>query len=245
MTNETYGITAEACLAEVYGIPHNIPELNRTRIDDEIKETMRPVFEQFREDNPGVVIESSEGFMNGKVDFRVVGDKTLSLKTLMKKDGKICPQGGQPTYMSFHSDNHFPECSVPAADLSREESNTLRFNWMKDNIGLYLNKMYENTFCCDFLVLMSNCKTNPSVEILIKKHVDFKKENISFTKDTYDEKVDETKKGGRCEFSSEPLMKLESGEIVKIGEIQFHFKHEARGRDVIKFRFHKKFLQII
>ena len=242
-TNETYGITAEACLAEVYGIPHNIAELKRTRIDNEIKETMRLEFEKFRAENPEIVIESSEGFMNGKVDFRVVGNKTLSLKTLQKKGGKICPQGGQPTYKSFHNERNFPECPIPPAELSRGESNSLRFNWMKDHIELYLKRMYDNTFCCDYLVLMNNCKTKPSTEILMKKQIDFS--NISFTKDTYEEKVDEKRKGGRCEFSSEPLMKLENGTIVKIGEIQFHFKHEARGRDVIKFRFHKKFLQNI
>ena len=49
-----------------------------------------------------ILIVKHIGGDNDSIDFICNNNKSLSLKTLKKNDGKICPQKGQPTYKSFH-----------------------------------------------------------------------------------------------------------------------------------------------
>ena len=108
-----------------------------------------------------------------------------------------------------------------------------------DNIGAYLNCMLDNTFCCDTLVLLSNCLTNkPILEILQKPDFNFTQKNIEFTRPIYEERWN-PKKNKNSEFSTTVKVEIDNS-AVSVGEFQFHFK----SRQVIKFRFFKKFLKL-
>ena len=188
------------------------------------------------------------GKENKKTDFygTVNGNKvSVSLKTLKKNDGKICPQGGQPTYVSFHK--YHPECPVPSESLGRFYANTMRWKWIKENMGLFLNRMQEKLFCCDYLMLIYNCDKTPKTEMLKNKGIDFTKVSVHIKNPVYTEKPDNTKKGGVCEFST--TIYIDNGGYAgkAIGEFQFHTKDlcpntgKIRGREVIKFRFYNTF----
>jgi len=243
-TNETIGMTAEYVCCDIFGLKHSIEE---DRIDEKIGNKMKNIVKQFFEDN-NLCLTKHLGKNNGKVDFKgkfidnSSSDLKISMKTLKKKDGKICPQKGQPTYKSFHE--HYEECDVPNENSSRIEANTLRFNWIKDNIGKYLNIQQKNTFCCDYLVLISNCENKPHIENIKNPKYDFEKEKISFSRPNYVEPQNSCKKDGVCEFSTDIFMEPNNR---KVGELQFHFKGKLngkpKGRDVIKFRFYKQFFK--
>ena len=100
------------------------------------------------------------GEKNGAVDFEMTENRTLSLKTRKRSDGKICPQTvGQPSLKAWDTYWGFGDFA------EKLEKNPERFNFIKENIHRYLNVMLENTFCCDHLVL-PNCDKEPKVEFL-------------------------------------------------------------------------------
>ena len=241
--NETIGISAEFALCLLFNLSES---LERHRIDLDITEQFieSSVVDVFIAEN--LLLTKHEGKSNGIVDFYGESDgnpKTVSLKTLMGKgDGKICPQGGQLTYRSFHT--HF-NCLVPEGNLANPTSeerpihNRIRWQFIKNNIGYFLNKMQEQTFCCDYTLLISNCKGIPEPQILKNKNLDFTNINISYAHKDYQEKEREGQ--DNTEFSTNVFGDL-NGERVKIGEFQFHFKKKnGGGRNVIKFRFYKSF----
>ena len=140
MNNETIGMSAEKAICDLFNIDDLI---NEERFDDDIIEKLynSNLMEVLNKAN--IVPEEHIGGDNGDTDFICNDGKKLSLKTLKKNDGKICPQGGQPTYKSFHT--HNPSCPIPDKNCSRVEANTIRWNWIKSNMGDYLNKMQKQT----------------------------------------------------------------------------------------------------
>ncbi|OUU14653.1 MAG: hypothetical protein CBB97_24770 [Candidatus Endolissoclinum sp. TMED37] len=246
VTNETIGITAESVACLIFNIHCDLEE-NRLSMKFSDKLLNSGVIEDICSKN-NLILTEHIGKENKKTDFYglVEGKKvSVSLKTLKKNDGKICPQGGQPTYVSFHK--YHPECPVPADGTGRFFANTMRWKWIKDNIGFFLNRMQERLFCCDYLMLIYNCDKSPKCEMLKNKNIDFTKLKIHIKNPVYMEKPDKTKKGRVCEFST--TIYVDSGGYAgnPIGEFQFHTKDmcpntgKMRGREVIKFRFYNTF----
>jgi len=228
-TNETIGQSAEAAVCSVFNISCQI-DISRINLNikNKIILKLEPIKNNFKHQ-----IISSEGYKNGKVDFILEENKTLSLKTLKYNDGKICPQKiGQPTLKSW--DKYWKK------DWDGKlEFNSLRFNFIKSTIHTYLNHMLEYLFCCDYLLLISNCSKDPQVEFLKKIKNYFTNQEIIFSRNTYEEKWNE-KKQKNSEFSSTIKVKLNDDYII-IGEFQFH----KSSRQEVKFRFFKKFIQKI
>ncbi len=244
--NETVGITAESVACLIFNI-HCELESERLSVEFSDKLLKSGVIENICSKN-NLILTEHIGKENKKTDFygSVNGDKvSVSLKTLKKNDGKICPQGGQPTYVSFHK--YHPECPVPSESLGRFYANTMRWKWIKENMGLFLNRMQEKLFCCDYLMLIYNCDKTPKTEMLKNKEIDFTKVSVHIKNPVYTEKPDKTKKGGVCEFST--TIYIDNGGYAgkAIGEFQFHTKDlcptsgKIRGREVIKFRFYNTF----
>lgn len=231
MNNETIGMTGEFVLCLLFNISNNIEKhrwdtniankmITSNMLDILLNETITPM--------------EHVGGNNGPTDFMVLDSnnetKTLSLKTLKKSDGKICPQGGQPTYTSFDKKNSLTETTL---NLTRIEANTVRWNWIQQNIGTFLNDMQNKTFCCDYLLLLSDCCKAPKAELLCDKCYDFTKfDEIEFSRTTYEERPHSRKPGQLAEFYSVVTGKID-GSTKKIGEFQIHFK----SRENIKFRF--------
>ena len=101
---------------------------------------------------------------------------------------------------------------------------------------MYLNKMLEYVFCCDFLMLISNCDKDPKIEFIQKKLNYFDNQTIIFTSNQYIEKWN-PKKNKFSEFSTTIKTKID-GKLYNIGEFQFH----KSSRQELKFRFYKQFL---
>lgn len=234
--NETIGQSAESAICKLSGISC---EINAKRINNAIENRIvknKDVIESIKK----IKIISSEGYKNGKVDFKLKDGKTLSLKTLKKEDGKICPQTvGQPTLKSF--DKWWNKEEEFGGFLY---NNPKRFNFIKKNIHEYLNTMLEYLYCCDYLLLISNCsKDNLIAEFLDTKKNYFIKQEIKFTRELYEEAYN-TKKKKNSEFSTTIKMLYEENnkkQEISIGELQFHNK----SRKQVKFRFHKKFIKFI
>lgn len=237
--NETIGITAEYALCLLFNLP---VELERDRIDFDLTEQfiLSDVIDLFIAAD--LVLTKHEGKSNGAIDFygENNGIKTVSLKTLKKKDGKICPAKSQLTYNSFHTNHTL--CPVPEGNLTnptpeeRPVHNKTRWQYIKSNIGNYLNEMQVNMFCCDYTLLISNCSKTPYAELLTNRNIDFNDVNITYAHEFYQEKEREGQE--KTEFSTNVFGDF-NGERVKIGEFQFHFKKENGGRNVVKFRFYK------
>lgn len=220
MNNETIGQTAEYAMCAHFGIKTSISE---SRISKQICDKILPQLKLF--DLPDVT--ESIGHKNTSVDFKCLDGKTLSVKTLKRDDGKICPQViGQPTLKRW--DLHW------SLDYNGELSkNYERFVWIKTNIHRFLNEMLKYTYCCDYLILIRDCNREPKLEYLKKIAPPyFDKQVITYTQEEYIEKYNE-KKGKYSEFSTTLKMGEQS-----VGEIQFH----KSSRKQVKFRFYRSFL---
>ena len=228
-TNETIGQTAESAVCFVFKIACHI---SVKRIDPIIKNKIINKQKIFINNFKYKVI-SSEGYKNNKVDFILEENKTLSLKTLKRNDGKICPQKiGQPTLKSW--DTYWKQ-----EWGGKLEHNPARFNYIKNNIHLYLNCMLENLFCCDYLLLISNCNKDPYIEFMGKTNNYFTNQEIIFSRNIYEERWNESK-NKYSEFSTIIKIILNNKEVT-VGEFQFH----KSSRQELKFRFFKKFIQTI
>lgn len=229
--NETIGISAENAVCDYFKINFNsgMHRVNKG-YSDKIKVEL-----QKENINKKINITEHIGNMNGSQDFICIEGETISLKTNKRNEGKICPQNGygQPTLKSW--DNKWNKNWN-----GDTEKNPERFNFIKKNISTYLNCMLKQTFCCDYLLHITNCERNPNIHFLQKPNLDyFKEQKIIFVKEQYTVRYDEVKKK-KCEFSTNIKMQI-NNKMVNIGEFQFHFK----SRQVLKFRFYYKFLKLI
>jgi len=230
MNNETIGQTAEQCVCNLFNLNSNINEL---RINKNLLISLQESIKSFLDNHNEIKIIKSIGYQNTKVDFICENNKTLSLKTLKRKEGKICPQGGQPTLKSF--DKMYNLDFEGKLDKNKD-----RFEYIKTNLHSFMNNMLINTYCCDYLIIISNCIKKPYVELLKKPDLNyFKTQNLYFTKDNYIEKWN-PKKNKTNEFSTTLKTNI-NGKPVSIGEFQFH----KNSRQQVKFRFFKKFLEMI
>ena len=66
--NETYGISAEVALCQVYDIDRD--KSYNGRYNQRIVDKFIPVLEKFKTDNPNIIVTESCGHTGGKVDFK-------------------------------------------------------------------------------------------------------------------------------------------------------------------------------
>lgn len=228
INNETIGIAYEKAWCIVSDIDCNYEE---DRINYEYVNKFIPKIKIFLEENPKFIALKHIGDYNGDIDFIIQDNKTLSLKTLKKYDGKICPQNiGQPTYKRFDE--------IWSLEYEgKYEKNPLRLEFITKNINVILNKMFENLFCCDWEIVGYDCEKNIKIDVL-KKPTNmnyFDNLQLTFTRPEYEEKWNKIKQKN-SEYSS--IIKLNGATV---GELQFH----KTSRQVIKFRFFSKFLNTI
>lgn len=231
LNNETIGISFEKawCIESEIECKHNEDRINYDYVN-----SFRPIINKFLVENPEFKAIKHIGGDNEDTDCIILNNKTLSLKTLKRFDGKICPQNiGQPSYSSFDKIWNLEY-------QGKYEKNELRLDFIKKNIKNFLNTMLRNLFCCDYEIIGFNCEKNIRIELLKKPtnmnyFNDFDLSQIIFTRPQYEEKWNETKQKN-SEYST--TIKLKD---VSVGELQFH----KTSRKVIKFRFFSKFLKII
>lgn len=206
--NEVYGMSCEKIICDIFN-DINSNKINNDRIDIEIMNKLKPLFETFfNQNNINKLIYV--GYKNNEVDFIDDNNKTYSIKSNINKCNKLCPQNiGQITknkFLKLINDNNIN------TDLDIK-------NWIIININKLLGLYYDNLFCCDYLIYIKNynidfCKKSDIFKKLIENN------NIIFTKnkDNWNE-------------SNTVKIKL-NNKTISIGEFQFH-----KNRNCIKFRF--------
>ena len=229
--NETIGIAFEKawCIESEIECNHNEDRINYFYVNN-----FSPIIRNFLIKNPEFKAIIHIGGDNKDTDFIIINKKTLSLKTLKRFNGKICPQNiGQPSYNRFDKIWNLEY-------QGKYEKNELRFDFIKNNIKNFLNIMLQNLFCCNYQIIGFNCEKNIEIKLLKKPNNmnyfdNFDLSQITFTIPLYQEKWNE-KKQKNSEYSTTIKLNDES-----IGELQFH----KTSRQVIKFRFFYKFLNTI
>lgn len=219
---EQVGISVEVALADLTNV--HVEENYRRRARIELINHIQPVLIPALELFPNPISHIAEN--QNPVDFLLEQDKTLSVKSNMRKPKKIAPQKiGQPTSSTFW--HHFPHLApkgVEMNSLTYAESSRIFKNVAYSEINELLDKYWENLFECNYWLYVYNVldKYNdltktPTVMVLERlstpKWTDFE---ISFSRtlDNWNESCTVRING------------------VSIGEFQVH-----NSRNCFKFRF--------
>ncbi|NBU34479.1 hypothetical protein EB118_14730 [bacterium] len=91
------------------------------------------------------------GHKNGSCDFQTHSEKTVSVKTIMNSNNKICPQKvGQCTVKRF--DEHFEV--TQKGDTQGKPSRDVLKGYISKNLEKLVDEYLDNTFCCDHTILV-------------------------------------------------------------------------------------------
>jgi hypothetical protein len=146
---EIIGISAEVAIADEFGV--SITPEYRLRADSDIIAMTRKVvpeaFERF--DIPRPIKHIAE--KQNPVDFVLLGEKTLSVKSNQKKLGKVAPQNvGQPTAATFWSYFYDFADGVIPDDYKGKAAMFKRV--AIERIDELLCRYWDNMFDCDKLL---------------------------------------------------------------------------------------------
>lgn len=218
---EEIGISAEIAIADAYNVP--VDQNYRQRGNTSIINIMLPrIVEIFQKSNiPNPSAHIAEG--QNPIDFQLVNNQTLSVKTNQKFSQKVAPQNvGQPTSKTyFEYFSHLYNSEIPDDYASRSK---LFKQVSMDKIDEVMAIYWENLFDCDHLIhfydlIDNNGNPNQNFEYRVHPYMtaqNFKKSEFSFT-----QTIDSWNESCTVKYYG-----------ISIGEFQVH-----RKRDCFKFRF--------
>lgn len=154
LNNEEIGISAEVAIAEAFSVP--ISHYYLARADQNTTKliasmNLRKLFSI--ESIPNPVKHIAEG--QNPVDFLLVGDKTLSVKTNQKDIGRAAPQKvGQPTHVTYYE--YFKDIIGVDEQTYFEDPNRYFKETSIYKISLVINRYWQNMFDCDYLIFFYN-----------------------------------------------------------------------------------------
>nr|WP_314115386.1 hypothetical protein [uncultured Leptotrichia sp.] len=233
--NETIGISAEVAIAKAFDI--NINPEYALRADNNIVNLLskEKIVEIFNKENIPNPIEHIAEDKN-PIDFKLFGNKSLSVKTNKNNIGKASPQNiGQPTDKTYFeylkSNNIFPSFDITEyfKQNNIEDNYENRGHIFKkitiEHIDCLINMYWKNIFDCDYLILLFNLENgqeplhNYKVWGKSGKLPNWNKDKFNFTK-------------GLDSWNESTTLKYEN---ISIGEFQVH-----NNRNCFKFRFNMK-----
>lgn len=233
MNNETIGISTEIAIADFFEVA--ISDDYRSRGDESIIDMTFPIIGQIFKTNNIPYPYKHIAENQNPVDFILINDETLSVKTNQKNIGMVAPQiVGQPTAETFFT-MMFPEFGYDInfelkknnlIDTYQNRSKLFK-QFVFKNIDVLLSIYWKHLFECDYIVYIYNfisrqgLLTNKPQYIVLTKHrcPTFNKAEISFTK-----KIDAWNVSCTVKYYD-----------VSIGEFEVH-----RNRNCFKFRFKLK-----
>lgn len=227
---EIIGISAEVAIADCFNVP--VSDSYRNRGDADIIANIQPNISQIFYENeiPRPVEHIAE--RQNPIDFLLLGDKTLSVKTNQGDLGKVAPQIiGQPTSLTYFQ--YFKDFIGDEIPILYQERVELFKKFSIDNIDLVIQEYWKNLFNSDFMVyffnvLDKNKLPNEKVDSLVLLRFEqpmWDKNNFSFT-----QTLDSWNESNTVKYCG-----------VSIGEFQVH-----NNRDCFKFRFDmKKIMRLI
>jgi hypothetical protein len=214
--NETFGISAEKAICDVYNLtyPLHLVKRSSSRLIEKIKPSLGKLFSndfhpiRFLGTDKGKITKQSKS----PHDFELSDGSTLSLKTNTGK--MVCPpEVGQPSLETFLT--HFGHLVKPGEDIN-ESIKECVFNNVEKMVNIYIQYL----FLSDYILHITLTET---VNALVIKKPDlnlftFRSEKLNFTKkNPYDWNESNTVKYGD----------------IRLGEFQLH-----KNRSGLKFRFH-------
>lgn len=225
INNETIGISAEIAIADHFNVFVN--DEYRARSNRQIVDFLEPVIDKaFSSSNLPKPIRLIAEDQN-PVDFLLDGEKTLSVKTNQKLQGKVAPQNiGQPTsdtYFNYFS-RLYEEFVIPKEYDKRAQ---LFKSVTIDKIDEVMSMYWDNLFDCDYLIHFYNFintdneLTNAPLYKLYHHSIgqNFIKDKFTFTQT-------------KTSWNESNTVKYSN---VSIGEFQVH-----NNRNCFKFRFNMK-----
>jgi hypothetical protein len=229
--NETFGMSAEIAMCKVYKCETS-PEENRG--DKDLIEKLIKLFENNKEKLGFSKLEytgekgNPVDFIDSKKDSEL--NKTISIKTNMKNNDKVCPQEiGQCTKEKFKEKLYSKILKIddPFNQIDDKKIKEFILSHIKLLIPLYFDKL----FCCDILVHIKPKDDTYELKIINKENLKlskikeiFKKVIFTFTKD----KVENWNESNTVYIQNDK----DSKDKLTLGEFQIH-----KNRNCIKFRF--------
>lgn len=225
LNNEQIGISAEIAIADHFGIP--IADLYRRRgvapIYESISKIVNDIFAKHMLPKP--IKHVAEG--QNHIDFMLLNNKTLSVKTNKQKLGKAAPQKiGQASSNTWFAilAERLGIAYIPTAYIEKVKLfKIIALTRIEELLSIY----WEYMFDCDYLIHIfnvvdsSDCLTSKPDYIVIKKSSSplWDPAKITFTRPTL------------ASWNESNTVKYEY-DGVAIGEFQVH-----NNRDNFKFRF--------
>ena len=214
--NETFGISAEKAICDVYNLtyPLHLVKRSSSRLIEKIKPSLGKLFSnefhpiRFLGTDKGKITKQSKS----PHDFELSDGSTLSVKTNTGK--MVCPpEVGQPSLETFLT--HFGHLVKPGEDIN-ESIKECVFNNVEKMVNIYIQYLFLSDYILH-LTLTENVNAliikKPDLKILT-----FKNEKFNFTKkNPHDWNESNTLKYGD----------------IRLGEFQLH-----KNRSGLKFRFH-------
>ncbi len=216
MTTETFGMTAEKTICDVFGLSY--PANFKTRCSVRLQEEITPIVKAAFTDLPNAIKHTgSEKGERGKeskcsYDFLLEGHKTLSLKTNTGK--MVCPpEVGQPgaetCYLYF---GHLTDASEITENVFKE----MVLNRIAEMMPIYVEHLLDS----DYLLWIYKKKDNYAYKIFdsdFAQNMLWDRNAFSFTKST----IEEWNESNTLKYNG-----------ISIGEFQVH-----KARSCYKFRF--------
>ena len=216
--NETFGMSIEKSLCEIYKLNNNIDEKRIDRIIiNEIKDKLKNYLDKFN-----IKISEYIGWNSNHIDFMLEDGRTLQVKTNFNDSNKICPPKiGQCTKRTFL--NNIAKKIIKNTELN---DNKEIKKFIIENNKKILKTYIEAYYISDLILYIKKPKNNQYFITLYDKiNFDFsaiKNSEITFTKNL------ET-------WNESTTMKIKFDNInYSLGEYQIH-----NHRDSIKFRFNR------
>lgn len=215
---ETLGMTAEKAICDLFDLEREHHLNSRSSRDLEIE--LMPVLKEAFKILPSAIEHSGSkpgergAQSKSSYDFILKGNKTLSLKTNYGK--KVCPpEVGQPSEKTFL--HYFGD--LMKEEFSEEAFKRLVLEDVHKMMPIYLSHLLDS----DYLLWIY--KENPGFKYKILNavdttHINWKKEEFSFTRDTLET------------WNESTTVKYRG---ISLGEFQVH-----RSRNSYKFRFNMK-----
>ncbi len=224
MNNEIFGISCEIAIADFFEL--NLNPDYRERGDKNIEKKVLEILPEIFCEIPKPVKHIAED--QNPIDFLLVGNKTLSVKSNFKKLGKVAPQNiGQPTSKTFF-DYFKDNIIIDVTKLDKEEKQKLFKEFVFENIDLLVSEYLENLFETDYYIHFFDLKNNNDQYNDKISYIILEKENLNFNleKDGYSftQSLNTWNESNTLKYKGK-----------SIGEFQVHKK-----RDCFKFRFNIK-----
>ncbi len=140
-TNETFGMSVEKSICELFDIPNNISKTRTKSISIELQTKIRMELDRY-----GLNIATHLGYLNGATDFLTTTGQTISIKS--NYNGfKVCPQNiGQITRLKFKK----------TFSLNPNWSDVKVKQWIINHPTILFKEYFKNLFCCDYILWVHN-----------------------------------------------------------------------------------------